>query len=419
MVLRGAGHIAFAISMTVLGVANSSGAEAQQRSAVLFAEPAIAEGHKNDFTVSESSKDDKVFSPAPPARSNGFFKKNAAQTTFGHKLAWDKAPPLEYFPVVRRMEDEMELEEGAKQPTRTEDASKKKFLPTAESIIEEYGNPTGDAHVLAQPDAPAPFKGLMAALEIGNEKLAYQFARQWARYISSVNQRTMMVTGLTGLAMKREGHIDDGTWADDPQFKQYRHLLDEDLQEQKSIEARKPAASVARLDQKANELLQRARYDLEEEAVPAANGFTNLTTPQDEERIERQKARGQFSGSVPLDPEGKVAIFFFLRLRDNNSLAMAPAIEALYRSVATDARITFTAVSLESVSADEVRSFQAKTSTTFPITQGEMLAQAFNVRSSPTSVFVTATTNAAVTNEGVRSFFYLDELLNAMRGGQK
>lgn len=394
-----------------------------QTTAAASTQPNQAYPPRHDFQISSSAEGSSVRSPerfiAPsPRKINGFFKKNAAQSIFRERVAWDKAPQIEYFPVVRPIEDIGEEEELTPQQ-KPEEPGKKKYLPDAQAILEEYGDPSEDPHVLAQPDAPAPFKAVMAALEIGDEKLAYKFARQWARYISNVNERTLMVTGLTGLAMKTEGRLDDGTWVDDPQFKQYRHLAEADLLEKRALQAKAEKTSiVSRLDQKAQELLQLAR-DEEESAKPATNGFTNMTNSQDEEKLERQQARAKFAGHVPVDPQGQVAVFFFIRLRDNDSLAMAPAIEALYRSVATDAQIAFTAICLDNVSSGEVRAFHAKTGTTFPITQGDMLAQAFNVRSSPTSVFMTSSTSESVTNQGVKSYFFLDELLKTMRGGRK
>lgn len=350
---------------------------------------------------------------APILRQDeGFFPRDAAQTTFHGKVIWNKKRELEYFPAMRPVSEE----EQAEQELVLSDPKAKKLLPDAESILKEYGDPSQDVPVLAQPDAPTPFKGLMAALQIKDDKLAFQYARQWARYITNVNNRTMKVTGLTGLALKREGGLEDGTWADDPQYSQYRYLLDDDLKaaEKQKNSALEMAASM-NLDSKMREMLERARE--EEEMNPSAKSdFTALGSPEDDEKLERLKVRKQLGATVPVDPQGKVDVFFFLKLRDNNSLAMAGIIEAFYRAVAKDGQVSFSAISLENVSADQIKQFHIRTNTTFPIAQADMMAQVFKVDSAPTTVFLTHTTNRAIVNEGMKSYVYLDELLKAMRG---
>ena len=342
----------------------------------------------------------------------GFFARDAAQTTFHEKVTWTEKPQLEYFPALRVLPKEIE------EPTPdavVQDPKAKKLLPSAEAVIKEYGDPTEDAPVLAQADAPTPFKGLMAALQLNDEKLAFQYARQWARYLTNLNNRTMKVTGLTGLAMKREGHLEDGTWVDDPQFAQYRHLLADDIEKSKASEP--AAASKINLDPQAMQLLDRAR-DVQELQPKKPDEFTALSNAQDDEVLERRKVRTEIGSTVPADPQGKVSVFFFLGLRDNESLAMAPAIEAFYRAVAKDGSITFSAISLETVSQDQIKRFQQVTNTTFPILQADLMAQVFKVSKTPTSVFLTDTTNKAVIHQGTKSFFFLDELLKSMRGAR-
>ncbi len=341
----------------------------------------------------------------------GFFSRGAAQTTFNERVTWTEKPQLEYFPAVHPKVQEAEETPAA---DSVQDPKAKKFLPTSEAILKEYGDPATDIPVLAQPDAPTPYKGLMAALQLNDEKLAFQYARQWARYLSNLNSRTLKVTGLTGLAMKREGQLEDGTWIDDPQFSQYRRLLEDDLKNSKATEGK--AAAKLSLDGAARELLERARDEQELSPKQPAEKFTALSNSHDDEVLERRNVRSELGSSVPVDPQGKVSIFFFLGMRDNESLAMAPAIEALYRAVAKDAAVTFSAISLENAPDEQIKRFHLVTNTTFPILQADLMAQVFKISKTPSSVFLTDTTNRAVIHQGAKSFYFLDELLKAMRG---
>ena len=53
---------------------------------------------------------------------------------------------------------------------------------------------------------------------------------------------------------------------------------------------------------------------------------------------------------------------------------------------------------------------------TFPILGGEILAGKLKIKESPTTVFFTEGEGLVHIEEGLRNFYYLDELLTIMQG---
>ena len=65
---------------------------------------------------------------------------------------------------------------------------------------------------------------------------------------------------------------------------------------------------------------------------------------------------------------------------------------------------------------DALEAFRDNTAVTFPIHNGESLAVRLGVGVSPTMVFVTQTKAKPWFEEGLRSFYFMDELLKIMQG---
>ena len=72
----------------------------------------------------------------------------------------------------------------------SEKHSKQVSSRKVDSIITKFGNPNEALAVEGQDKAPLPFKGMLAALEAGQEDLARAYAKQYVRYISALKTKT-------------------------------------------------------------------------------------------------------------------------------------------------------------------------------------------------------------------------------------
>lgn len=366
-----------------------------------------------------------------PDNREGFFERNSAQTTFAPAVAARVKPNLEYFPALQKFE----VERDPSAITAEQAASEKpeQDLTSADSIVAAFGKPDEDDKLLAEEKAPPSYKGMMAALEIGDEKLAWKYARRYARRIRELSSRSATIMGLTGKAFEREGVLAKDGWQNSPQFAKQQELLEEDLKESGLLKAEE--SRVAALDPATRAFLKKAEEveemegggktssdgpEVSSKEVQAAHAASNAATqkataPLSEEQM-RAALRQKFVGKVPVDPKGAIGIFFFFRPNDSRSIEMAPQVEQFFRKAAVLGGVSFTAMTLEAPNPVEVDAFRRKTGATFAIQSGATFAKRFDLKVTPTMMFLTQTDGKVVVETGPRPEIYLTELLSAMRG---
>lgn len=368
-------------------------------------------------SVTPSTGRAKSVSAPSRTRGSSFYEPGSASTIFQDKVQMNKKPALEYFPAKLEVE-ELPVEEVQVAPEAAPeiapDEAKKKSLETAEGIIKAFGEPEEDDKIFALENAPAPFKGLTAAIELGDDELAARYARRYARYLRDLKERGMDSVAYIGAALEEEGMLGPKSWVDNPQFGKQRELM-KGTEQQSELE--RETSRIANLDPKTREMLERAQQAEEMESNPAAGSVAKqAAAPQLSEEAQRAQIRQALLGKVPVDPRGEIDIFFFFRPYDRVSLETVPEIEALYRAVATQPGVNFKASPFETMTADEVNAFRSQTNTTFPIKNGQRLVRDLSIKNPPTIVLISRSTSRAVFEEGKRSFLYLDELSKIMRG---
>ena len=158
-----------------------------------------------------------------PSGDNGFFDKDSVRDVFGPELTINNSADMEYFPRQPPKEDPAEeaLQQVKAQPAKTgapKEGEKKEEPaqlltalrqaegkdPVADELVAQYGDPNKKAPIKAVESAPTPFKGMMAALEAGREDIAMMYARQYARHIQNLQDRSRKVLDLSTAATMAE-----------------------------------------------------------------------------------------------------------------------------------------------------------------------------------------------------------------------
>ncbi len=363
--------------------------------------------------VQESEKPRDLNAPIVGSQNTEFFSANSASTIFQDKVKFNKKPEIQFFNAryMPPKEDDAEAVKSVPGSEQSPEQGKPK-LESANDILKAFGAPTEDDKILALDNAPDSFKGMMAALQIGDENLAYQYARRYARRVREFKNRTMVGLGMIGKGMESEGMLAKSDWASNPMFADQQRLAEQnDLQTAQAQEDTR----IARLDPQTREFLRKAEEAEEMGDTPGKKPAMEQK-PQLSEPEERAQVRRLLTGKLPVDPKGELQIFFFFRLYDVASLEAVPNIEAFYRSVAKEGGTNFLATSLDETSAGEIDGFRTQTNTTFPVKNAARLAKEFGIKAVPMVVFVSPNTGKAVFEEGKRSFAYLDEVARMMKG---
>lgn len=320
--------------------------------------------------------------------TNGFFPseqkwfdEGTAKTVFAPELNKAESPDVGFY-QERKPREELEDDSFALNPSP--DKTKKDFRGASQDdIVATFGDPEKDAALTPVENAPTPFRAMMAAMDAGQEDLAYRYARQYVRHIRNLQNRTRSVNEFTSLALEREGVVPPSANKTNP----YRYLLEKDLGDEESIEEMSSSDGKDQ-DPRIAALIKRAAKD-------------------------DAKTKGKF----PVDPNGEVDVLFFFTLGDNASMTAARAVQSLTNAVSSSGRSTVRAYTLKPVSEEAISVFKSTSQISYPIQNGQALAMRIGVRSSPTVVFVARNTGEMFRLEDGFDFSNMSATIQKMGGG--
>lgn len=343
--------------------------------------------------------------------AGGFFEKGSATSIFDPPATLNEAPQIHILNAhLPQREEEAEEPET---PEEEKPAEKEKSL--REKLAEQYGDPDAEPVISAQAEAPKPFKGLMEALQAGDDQLAYKYARQYARYQNNLQERLLKVTDMIQYGMKSEKYIPGPDEEEDDVYG-VRPLYEKDLKEELKKSEEQAQTLVKTLDPSVQALLSQAAQDEQSEVERSRlAGKKGEIKPPVDERSERALARQKHGGQVT-DPKNKVKVYYFFRLADSNAEQMTQHLQALHNSYIDSPDVLVFGLSLDTTTNAQLQIFGRKRKLTFPLKIGGELAKKVGVKQTPAVMIEAPSTGKAIVEEGERSFFYLDEMVKLVRG---
>ncbi|NLF25887.1 MAG: hypothetical protein GX589_09565 [Deltaproteobacteria bacterium] len=352
---------------------------------------------------------------APPQE---IYPRDSAKTVFGPEIFM---VPQEGFSILNPQKSKKEEEpvakqlltqEGQGQQQKQMESGPDSQLTPQERILKEFGDPLEPVPVKGIETAPKPYRAMLAALNEGDEELAFKYAVQYVRYMRDLEKITSQAVAIEGQAMVRENVLGPGSWPESPEYSEYHFLQKIDLGDKsKELESKNYQSELDAKTRDAIKRLKESEHDLFSRAISVSALSDELN-----EQEERMQTRRMLSGRVPLDPQGRVDMFFFLRIYDREVMAIAGDIEKLYQGLKGQDHVNFIVLTIDGLNPGAVDDFRRVTKTTFPIVNGERLAQRFKVKRSPTMIYVTQTNNRFFQEEGLRNYYHWDELLKIMQG---
>jgi hypothetical protein len=347
---------------------------------------------------------------------SGFFEKGSVRDVFGPEMRTAQAPEIKYFPVQPPKEAPQPVPAAASQPLDSAKAAASPEVapsmdldplaqekdPVELELIKNYGDPDRESPIKAIDNAPAPFKGMMAALEAKRQDVALRYARQYVRHLKNLRERSEQVMGLTNTALEKEA-------------------ADSEAAAQKLLQSDREVDSQARaLIENAGQLKDSSKDSGQDTEAfgfkePTSGGLRD-SAPMATEAGERELVRRKYAGKLPVDPQGKVDIYFFFQPSDPASLQMAAEIEKLYRAAKGRGNVNLIGMSSTPLTPSQEKSLRAKAGVSFPIADGSKLQEIFEVTSYPTTVLVSQSTSQSHVETGFKRSFYLDEMLKLMEG---
>ncbi len=334
-------------------------------------------------------------------KAKAFFDPETTNSVFDEKsVSLTEQPKVQMLNAGFAKEEELLLE---KQNTQQKVKKIEK-----KSITEEWGDPNEDEPIKGEKSAPRPFRGMLAALQEGNEELAYQYARKYIRYVRDVEDRTRKAQELFGYARQREGIDPIDANNELPDYNGFRKHFEDDL--------RKTAneTRALKLDDKTRGLLERAR----QEELGVVQTQTTKSSGPALGIDDKGYVRSKLTKKIPVDPKGQLEIYFFFHYNDSKGIEMVKSLNEIARKYSNDRSVRITGLALKPLMDAELAMYANTVQAGFGIRNGNEIAKQLNIIKSPTLAFIAPNTGEVMIEEGGRSFNFIDEIIKVSKGIQ-
>jgi hypothetical protein len=335
--------------------------------------------------------------------TNGFFPSDivwfndgAATTVFSKEPEKSDSPSVGFYqeqkpkPTEVPIVQQIGVQAGAHDPMKPPPFDTRKA--SSEQLLAYYGSPSDETPLTPDEKAPIPFKAMMAAMDSGNDKLAYQYARQYIRYMRNMSDRVGKTVQMQELAVEREG-IRPGRVEGNP----YVKLLEEDLVSEET----KKELSFDGLDPQAQRLLRKAQLD---EARDPQSVLGALNASSDEIKAKR-------------DPKGEIDVYVFFDVTNSASLERIKDIQKLASFFSNNQKISFTALSVQKLEPEQMIELTDREQILLPIRDGAKLTGAFGVVQTPTVLFVTRNSKKVVRVDSQAGMLDMKQGLKSLMDG--
>jgi hypothetical protein len=370
-----------------------------------------------NFSLGEKTAEPKLVQEPAGSDSKSFFTKGSAASTFEGAIELTKQidPQMLNSKSAKKEEEKTEFSrQNSKQLDSNKKDAPRKVPQSKDDVLLAYGSPDKDVPVLGKADTPKPISAMMDALEIGDNELAYQYARQYARYMRGLDQRASRIAKLSDLAMQSEGMKPLKPQSEDPEYDEVQALFQNDLKKQEEWSSKRLS-----LDDATTTMINRAIAE-EDKSLHAQTTSAKekaLNTKADSlELKDRQTIRTEMLGKVPRDPKGQVDVYLFFRKDSNRYGELFMHFNQFALMNKDSADVNAVAMSLDYTTPDQLSSIAKNLNLLFPVRDGSELARRAKIEKHGTLLFVARNTGEALVEEGGRNYLFIDEVARMMRG---
>jgi hypothetical protein len=319
------------------------------------------------------------------------------------------APPKVHIlnAAVPELEEDPEMED----PSQAADpAQQTASLPLEERLKQKYGDPNEDAPVLAKEDAPAPMKAMMEAFEANDEKLAYQYARQYVKFRRESMDRAAKIVQLSNYAEAEQGYRPPVADGEEPDYEGLRYAASQNEGEQNNFSNSQESLTID-LDPRLQDFIRQAEAE-EDSNVAASRMNGSAPASQLNEQTERMKIRQRYGSKMPRLGTGSLLVYLFIRPSATaESIKMLGALDKVAARYRGQNNVQFIALTVDHSTKALLGHLRTKAKVTIPIRSGSGFAEKVNVRQTPALLFVPSGKAKALLEVGNREWFHIDELI--------
>lgn len=286
-------------------------------------------------------------------------------------------------------------------------------LSLSDRLAAEYGGPNDKPSIKPDANAPDSYKAFATALQAGDEKTAYEYARRYVEQKKDIMNAVNLIVRYESFYRDRKKGMSLNELAEKyPDLKNSALMVETEEEEARESEEIKYETTLNEESKKIIAGMKANSHEMFKQPKSRNSLAENLN--EKEERLKAQQILEK--RRVPHAPGGKIDLYVFISLWDEDNRAIAGDLEKLYQvSLKSNNQINFVALTDTSFKDRDLTYFRQETKTSFPVTAGITLAKAMGVSVFPTVVFVASQTAEQYMEKGLRNFYYYDEVLNFMR----
>jgi hypothetical protein len=324
-----------------------------------------------------------------------FFPNNMAATVFEREVSMlmprMKDDPVEEAPSLKPAKSDPE--------STTLDAAEPASQDGSDSLknrlARKYGDPTEEPKIRIQDDAPPSMKGMLEALDAGDESLAYDYAQQYVKSMQRYQKIYGEVVSLTGAVMKSNNQAEGTQWQNVPTLFEHQELADK------------------KREQKIQELLKMAA---QAQATP-----TTQTPDQGTASRDRATIRAALRQRSDIQPSlgGQVNLIAFVDPAEANNCSTLQEMRTLAKARANDNRIALLAASTRQISDGILEVVGKRIGISFPFKDGSTLAGKLGATTHCTLAVITPDQKRAILLSTPTTAEFMDELISTLQGASR
>lgn len=336
--------------------------------------------------------------PAYAEEQLDFFPKDMAATVFDSDVKMLMPQMKEDKPILSTKQQKdtepAQAEIGTADSAETAQAEDD-TASLRDKLARKYGDPKEDPKIRVQADAPPSMKGMLEALDAGDQDLAYDYAQQYVKSVQRYQKLYGDVVSMTGAVMKSSNQAEGTQWQNVPTLFEHQELANSKREEQ------------------VKSLLQMAS---QAQATPSAPETTEISQSRNRMAI---KAALHSRTDLPAPGPGSINLIAFVDPERPMLCGTLQEMVPLARAYSTDSKVSLLAATLGQHTEEDIKAVSQRLGLPFPMHDGADLARKLGVTSKCTLAVISPEQKKAVLLSSPATAEFMDELITSMKGASR
>ena len=144
--------------------------------------------------------------PAWSENVANFYPQDGAKTVFSPELQTTALPDFNYGAAQFESPEPISPMQAAAQSGGDAQLNYKPL--TEQQLVARFGDPAQELPVIDKGEGPLPLRAMQHALQAGNRRMAFEYAKQYVRYLNQLSKRSEEVQKLVAAVTEPSRPVD-------------------------------------------------------------------------------------------------------------------------------------------------------------------------------------------------------------------